>query len=229
MFVRTVPARQGSQWIADAWALFKKQPAVWIALGAIDLVVTLVLDLIPFTSDLTALFTVLWAGGMVAAAEHMQATGSLRVTDAIDGIRKHWQPLFAAGVFALLVQIVCDVLGQRVPGGLAMFAKAPTDYTIDSFSWLALLLYLALAVGASMALWLAPALIVTNGASPIDALKASFTAACRNIWPTLVYGLFVTGLIIAAVLTLGIGLLVAGPLLYLSTYAACRELVMHGR
>lgn len=228
MLMRTVPPRQGSQWIADGWALFKQRPTVWIALGAIDLVVSIILGSIPFAADLTAVFTVIWAGGMVAAAEQCRMTGTVRISDAFDGIRAKFQPLFAASVFALLVALVCDFAGSHVSGSLWLTVPTFGGATATGLPWLAGMVYVAAAVVGSMALWLAPPLIMLNGVAPVEALRASFVAACRNAWPTLVYGLIVAGFAVAALLTLGIGLLVLAPLVYLSTYAACRDLFPQG-
>lgn len=223
MLMRTVPPRQGSQWIADAWALFRVRPAVWIALGAIDLVVSIILGSIPFAADLTSVFTVIWAGGMASAAEQCRTTGFVRITDAFDGIRAKFQPLFAASVFALLVALICDFAGGHAPGSLQLTGPISPGAATTAEAWLAGLIYVVAAVLGAMALWLAPPLIVLNGVAPVEALKASFSAACHNAWPSLVYGLIVVGFVLAALLTLGIGLLVLAPLVYLSTYAACRD------
>ena len=75
-----------------------------------------------------------------------------------------------------------------------------------------------------MALWLAPPLIVLAGTPPLEALKASFVALWRNWAAGLVYGALVALLVTVALLTLGVGLFVVVPLIYLATYAACRDL-----
>ncbi|TKC88038.1 hypothetical protein FAZ69_17465 [Trinickia terrae] len=228
MLMRTVPARQGAQWIADGWALFRLHPWIWIALGVIDLLVSLILDSIPYASALTSVFAVLWTGGMAAAAERCRTTGFVRIADVADGMRAKLQPLFAAALFALLVTIVCDLSGSRVEDSFSLLLKTVPSQQVagvwHDVPWLSLLVYLVAAVGGTMALWLAPTLIVLADAAPVDALKASFAAACRNVWPTLIYGLIVAGLAIASLVTLGLGLLVIVPLLYLSSFAACREL-----
>jgi uncharacterized membrane protein len=228
MLMRTVPARQGAQWIADGWALFRLHPWIWIALGVINLVVGLILDSIPYASALTSVFAVLWTGGMSAAAERCRTTGLVRISDVTDGIRAKLQPLFAISVFAFLITIICDLTGGRVSDSVSLLLKTVPSQQVagvwQDVSWLYLLIYLVAAVGGTMALWLAPTLIVLTDAAPVDALKQSFTVAWRNVWPTLIYGLIVAGLAIASIVTLGLGLLVIVPLIYLSTFAACREL-----
>jgi uncharacterized membrane protein len=224
MLMRTVSAEHGSQWIANAWTLFRQRPAVWVALGAIYLAVTLVLATLPFAADLTSVFTVLWAGGMTAAAQTCATTGIVRIADAFDGIREKLRPLFAASLVALLASLVCDVAGARISAGFHLLISADPATSAGGTPWLAALLYAVVALGGSMALWLAPSLIVLYDTTPGAALKASLLAICRNPWPTLVYGAFVAGLVLAALVSLGIGLVVVAPLVYLSTYAASRDL-----
>ena len=229
MHMRAVTASQGSQWFSEGWALFQRRPAAWILLGLIDLLVTAVLYELPYASDLTAVFTVLWTGGMIGAAEHCRATGSVGLADVMRGIRTHFQPLFAAAVFGLLIAIVCDLTSDRAFSALRLLAFGGAGNIDSVLALLAGALFFFAAVIGTMALWLAPALIVLNGATPADALRASFTATWRNGQAALVYGLIVAGLMLAGVLTLGVAMVIAAPLVYLSPYAASVDMFPHGR
>jgi uncharacterized membrane protein len=228
MLMRIVPARQGMQWIADAWALFRLHPWIWIALGLINLVISLILGSIPYASALTSVFAVLWSGGIAAAAARCHATGVVRIADVTNSIRAKLQPLLAAGVFAFLITIVCSLAGARLSEEFSLLLQTvpsqPASGIGQNMPWLYLLIYLIVSVGGTMALWLAPPLIMLTDTTPADALKQSFIAACRNVWSTLVYGLVIAALAIASIATLGLGLLVLVPLIYLSTYTACRDI-----
>lgn len=220
MHMHAVVARQGSRWFSQGWALFQQRPGRWIVLGVIELLATAVLYEVPYSGELTAVFTVLWAGGMVWAADHCRAQGSVGLLDVVRGIRAHFRPLLTAGVFGLLVAIVCDLTGDRAWNALQLIAFGGVSNSQSALALVAGALYLTAALIGAMALWLAPALIVLNGATPGDALRASFTATWRNGTAALVYGLIVAGLMMACVLTLGVAMLVVAPLVYLSTYAA---------
>ena len=224
MHMRAVAARQGSQWIAEGWTLFQLRPATWVLLGVIDLLFTAVLYELPYASDLTAVFTVLWTGGMICAIERCRTTGAVGLADVVRGIRANFQALFAAAVFGLLIAIVCDLTGDRALSALQLLAFGGAGNSHSVVALIAGAIYLTAAVIGTMALWLAPALIVLNGATPADALRASFAATWRNGSAALVYGLIVAGLMVACVLTLGVALLVVAPLVYLSTYAASRDM-----
>ncbi|WP_275895749.1 BPSS1780 family membrane protein [Trinickia diaoshuihuensis] len=218
--MRAVAAGQGSRWFAQGWAVFQQRPATWIMLGLIDLLVTAVLYEVPYAGDLTAVFTVLWTGGMMYAADRFRATGSLGLAEVVRGIRAHFQPLFTAAVFGLLIAIVCDLTGDRAASALRLIAFGGAGNSSSLIALVAGAIYLTAALIGTMALWLAPALIVLNGATPLDALRGSFAATWRNGPAALVYGLIAAGLMLACILTLGVALLVVAPLVYLSTCAA---------
>lgn len=224
MRMRAVAARQGSHWFAEGWALFQQRPAMWILLGLIDLLVTAVLYELPYASDLAAVFTVLWTGGMMSAADRFRETGTLGLAEVLRGIRANFQPLFAASVFGLLIAIVCDLTGDRASSALRLIAFGGAGNSSSLIALVAGAIYLTAALIGTMALWLAPALIVLNGATPADALRASFAATWRNGSAALVYGLIAAGLMLACVLTLGVALLVVAPLVYLSTYRASLDM-----
>lgn len=229
MHMRAVVARQGSRWFSEAWALFQQRPGRWILLGVIDLLITAVLYELPYASELTAVFTVLWTGGMICAADRCGVNGSVGLADVVRGIRKHFRPLFAAAVFGLLIAIVCDLTGDRASSALRLLAFSGAGSGQSILALIAGALYLTAALLGTMALWLAPALIVLNGATPGDALRASFAATWRNGSAALVYGLIAAGLLVASMLTLGVAMLIVAPLIYLSTYAASTDMFPRDR
>jgi len=194
-------------------------------LGAIDVAVTLLLSTLPVISDLASVFTVFWAGGMTAAAHASATTGIVRIRDVLHGVRSKFQPLFAVSLAALCITLVLDLAGGEI--STRFQALVSTNSTTSSGLLLLLaLFYAVVALSSAMALWFAPALIVLEDATPLEALKASLLGVWRNPWPTLVYGAFVAALLLVAIFTLGIALVVIAPLVYLSTYAASRDLFM---
>jgi uncharacterized membrane protein len=75
-----------------------------------------------------------------------------------------------------------------------------------------------------MAFWFAPALVVFDGAAPVDAIKASFAACLRNIMPFLIYG--VLGLVagIVASIPFGLGWIALLPIMLLTIHASYRDI-----
>lgn len=95
-------------------------------------------------------------------------------------------------------------------------------------SWLGLGLYFLLVnllkLLLLMALWLAPALIVLDGARPLQAMRLSLLATLRNLVPCCVFGLLAFVLCIVAVIPVGLGLLLALPTLASAAHLAWRDL-----
>ena len=85
---------------------------------------------------------------------------------------------------------------------------------------------LALFVPLIMAVWFAPALVILNDVGPVEAMKLSFRACLRNIWPYLIYGLVWIPILIIAVIPLGLGLLVVYPAMMASIYVAYRDILI---
>ena len=82
----------------------------------------------------------------------------------------------------------------------------------------------ALAIPVAMAYWFAPALVALNGLGPVAAMKTSFLGCLKNILPFLLYGLVAMLAGLLAVIPLGLGWFVLGPVLAASMYAAYRDI-----
>jgi uncharacterized membrane protein len=84
-----------------------------------------------------------------------------------------------------------------------------------------LLFVLTMPLAFTMA-W-APALVSVHQMNPFDAVKHSLRAAVRN-WLTLLIFAFIAGvLMMVAIIPLGLGLLVWGPVMIIATWASYRE------
>ena len=75
-----------------------------------------------------------------------------------------------------------------------------------------------------MSIWFAPALIVLHDLDAIAAMKKSFKGCMANLLPMMVYGLVATiVLLVFFTVTIGIGMLVAFPVLMLVCYTSYRD------
>jgi len=95
---------------------------------------------------------------------------------------------------------------------------------IAPYILLIVLVVLALMLPLIMALWFAPALVVFHDVQPMAAMKSSFQGCLRNIVPFLVYGVVGFLLAIVALIPLGLGLLVYGPLIWGTMYVGYRDI-----
>lgn len=231
----TVEASRGVNWWSEAWALFMKNPGMWVVFGLIMLVAFFVLHYIPLGVFLfIAAFPALMGSFMLAARKAEQG-GTLEINDIGLAFKEHLNPLLVVGALsvgaALVVSLVIGIalgimgLGAVISMGFdnVMLAAASAMAAFGAFM-VALLAGLVLAVPISMALWFAPALVVFRGVAPVNALKASFAACLRNVVPFLLYGLVFIVAAFVATIPAFLGWLALIPLIVLTTYLAYRDI-----
>jgi uncharacterized membrane protein len=73
------------------------------------------------------------------------------------------------------------------------------------------------------AMWFAPPLIAFHGMTTVQAMRWSVYAAISNLGAMIVYGAALLGMFFLALIPWGLGLLVALPLMAISTYIGYRE------
>lgn len=232
---------QGLAWIGQGWSLFAQAPLIWVVNVVIVIAIYMVFSLIPLVgSILSFILFGLLSGGLMLGA-HVQHSGrALEVEHTFAGFKSpHMTPLFVLGLLYMMAWVVLVVIAGILfaivlgasgaigamtsgdMGGLAaMIASAGLGFV------LIVLLMMALALPLFMAFWFAPALIILNGVSPLNALGMSFMACLKNFLPFLLYGIVFTFLFLIGLIPLGLGLLIVMPLLYASTYTSYREIFL---
>ena len=233
---QAVPAGNGWTWITDGWALFAKQPGIWIAIVVVFLIIFVVISLIPFVGGLAAaLLGPVFAGGIMLGCRALDQGDELEFGHLFAGFGDPFRKLVLLGAVYLAALIVI-VLVAALVGGFSVAAVlggiSAGDVeraTIGGAALvIALLIGLALFVPVAMAMWFAPALIVFNHYGVTDAIKASFVGCLKNVVPFLVYGVIFLGLAIAATIPFGFGWLILGPTLAASIYASYRDIYYAG-
>jgi len=239
---RRVEAGNGYRWWADAFASLFGEGArvgVWVGMWIVFLLIQLLLHGIPFGGSVASfLLSFVLGGGLMKAARTTQAGVTPEFGDLFSGFGPKGGALVAV---ALLLLVACiGVLGLMLLIGLgaviSAVASAVTlsmsqfdEFSLESFnmgtgSIVLIVLCFLLFIPISMAAWLAPALVILRGANPGDALRLSLAACARNSGALTVYGLVFVGLAVVASMLLMLGWLLLGPLMFLSTYAAYRDL-----
>lgn len=213
-----VSANHGLDSIADGWAYVARMPACAIMLAAIVLLPVLLLTALVSLRIGSVLFSmsiVFFLAIIASCCRKLDQGESLpRLRDQTRFFRS--TPLWIVAIIAATATLALDLLSNTM-GVLAQAA-----------SWSGLGLYflainmLALLLG--MALWLAPALVVLDGAPPLQAMKLSLLGTLKNILPWCVFSLLAFVLCIVAVIPVGLGLPLALPVLASAAYLAWREL-----
>ncbi len=228
-----VETGRGVAWFGEAWELFKASPGTWVLLFVIFLVLSLVLAIVPLGSLVSSLFYPAVIAGIMLGCRDLQQGGKLELGHLFAGFKgKSLGSLLLVGVLYLVGMMLIGFIAGV--GGALMIPMMlggnfnPEDFSsvmaMAPFILLIVLVVLALMLPLIMALWFAPALVVFHDVQPMAAMKASFTGCLRNFVPFLAYGVIGLLLGIVAVIPLGLGLLVYGPLLWGTMYTGYRDI-----
>ena len=228
---RVVQAGRGVSWWSEAWALFVKAPGMWIVFGLVLIAVFVVLGFIPVVGTLaSALLAPVLAGGWMLASRKVEGGGTLEVADLFAGFKEELNPLLVLGALTLVATFALGavaaamgfgaVMGMIAGGAHGNAAGAIAALGAGMFS---LLVFVALGLLMTMALWFAPPLVVLRNVAPVDALKASFAASLKNIMPFLIYSVLYVVAAIVASIPVGLGWIVLVPVLLLSVYVSYKD------
>lgn len=227
---RALAAERGWEWIASGFALFKKQPGIWILILLVLLACWVLISLVPLIGGLANLLLLqVFLGGIMLGCRALDRDGNLEVGHAFAGFKHSTSNLVVLGLLALIGWVIIMIPALLIMGGgsfLAMMRGGGDLAGVAALGLtvvLAMLVVLALSVPLYMALWFAPPLIVFHDMAPVDALKASFSACLKNVVPFLLYGVVLLVLSLVAAIPFGLGFLVLLPVIATSIYTAYRD------
>ena len=228
---RAVDAGRGWEWIAEGFALFKKQPGMWILILIVLVACSILISLVPMVGSLANLLLMqVFMGGVMLGCRALDNGESFDVGCVFAGFRQNTGDLVVLGLLALVGWIIAFIPAILIMGGGAFMSmmggggSLPNIGALGLTFMLALLAALALALPVYMALWFAPSLVVFNNLKPVEAMKASFLACLKNIVPFLLYGVILLALCVVAAIPLGLGFLVLGPVVIASIYTGYRDI-----
>lgn len=231
---RVVAGGRGWDWIVAAFAMFRKQPGMWVLVVLIAGILFVAISLIPVLGSLAStLLLPIFGAGLMLGCKTLDQGGTLELAHLFAGFKHRTGDLVLVGVFNLVCGVIITVAVIALIGGgvfMAMMRGGTPGADLSIASVLiAMLLAAGLLVPLSMAIWFAPALIVLNQLTPGAALKASFFACLKNWMPFLVYGVVLLVFAIVATIPAGLGFLVLIPVLAASVYTAYRDIFCAGR
>lgn len=237
---RTVPAGNGLSWIGTGWGIFTQSPIAWIVSAVILIVISIALGFVPILGNIISyiLFSV-FAGGLMLGCQAQHEGRPFEIGDLFAGFKEKVGPLILVGVLFIAAMLVLlliaavlfgvflgstGVLTGLMSGDPDAFGKLMAG-SIAALVLIGLVI-LALYVPIAMAFWFAPSLVALQDVAPVAALRISFFACLKNFLPFLLYGVVFLVIAFIAILPFGLGILVAFPLLYASTYAAYRDIFL---
>ena len=208
-------AGRGLHWLKVAYGMLSMARIQWLLLLLCYYLLLGLVDLIPFLGQLAApILKPVFAVGFLAAAWSQERGETPRLRQLFQGFRSNLWALVPLGV-VLLVGITVAVLGTSlVDGGRlldAVSGKTKLDEALlsDDRVEAAMLFAVLCALPVMLSLWFAPALVVFQDCTALQALRTSLRASIANWKPISVYGLlvFFFGGIVPGVVTALIALL----------------------
>jgi len=225
---RMVSAGRGWDWIASGWALFVRQPGVWIGITLAWGLFTAASHFIAPLGLVNIVISPVLTGGLMLGSQSLEANGQLSFNHLFAGFTKNFGALLVVGLVYFGSLIVIMIIAGAIMGLGVLQAMAAGDIGQVMASGMTVLLgalvALALLVPVAMLLWFAPALIVLNGLGAGGAMGASFAACLKNVVPFLVYGIVLFFPMIVATIPMGLGWLILGPVIVASIYTSYRDI-----
>ena len=226
--VAELKASRGAGWIAEAFTLFRRAPVAWLALCSAWIVITLVLLLVPFVGQAIANFLQPVFFASFAIVAYKQSAGEpVLVADLFSGFRRNLRALVNLGII-ILAAVLAIIFAMGLLG-LPVTVPASENPSINDYvetlrgkEWLIATTFLLIVLVKS-AVWFAPPLIAFHGMGAIEAIRWSVYAAISNIGAMVVYGAILFGIFFAAFIPWGLGLIVAIPVMAISSYTGYRE------
>lgn len=223
-----VSAGQGMAWISEGWALFKDNPGTWIGMIAVYLVISIVLGMIPLVNFLMMLTGPVFMGGLMLGAHAAAQGDGVEFAHLFAGFREFlWKLVLVAIIyFAGVVVIMLGIaLFSGLGAGFMMSGESAMASGAGAMTMmLGILVGLLLVVPLAMAVWYAPALVVLNDVSPLDAMKLSFRGCLKNFMAFLVFSVVLLVLAVLAAIPLFLGFLALVPVMILATYTSYRDI-----
>jgi len=184
--MRVVPARNGWSWLVTGFALFRKNPPMWLFLVFTYWLGLALLGQVRYLGPAasTVLLPAFSVSFMVICAV-LERGGMLRPELLISGFRNGPSTLIVLGVLYFLSTLaVLGVASLADAGALLRWfflgRKPPDDVVKDDSLLRAMLVTVVAAVPVAMAFWFAPVLAAWNRAGAAQSLFYSFFAVWRN-------------------------------------------------
>jgi uncharacterized membrane protein len=223
--VRAVPAAHAWTWFAEAMRLWKRGPATFCAIACIVVLLGLVADPIPVVGLLVA-----------NVVSPLLATGLLFASLAADRGEpprlRHMIAIFVAPaaavlavVAAALVIFAAEAVAAWTLAGVNLFVPLADASAVTVGTVIAIF---AVGVAASLPVTFVPFAALFDGAGIADAFALSLHAFLRNVQPLALYALISFLLLLAGLVTMGVGLVLALPWIAAASYAAWKDVFAVG-
>lgn len=224
--VADVKASRGGAWIGEAFRIYRAKPLAWTGLVFGWLAITIGLSIVPMIGWAAAsmLQPVFFASFALIARKQL-AGGRLEMGDLFLAFRGNVRALVGIGAIELLAFVVAAVLFSTFVMPDVDGRVISRDEMVEQLrgkEW-GVIACFALVAAVRSALWFAPAVIAFHGVPTAHAVRWSIYAVLSNLGAMIVYAIALMGIMLLSLVTLYIGLVVAIPLMAISTFVGYRE------
>lgn len=222
--IRQVPAGNAWAWIVNGFNLFKANPAMWIILLVIYLVIMIPVSMLPVIgSVVSTLLAPVFAAGMMWGCQALVRNQDLEINHLFEGFKHNTSQLIAIGgiymACLLFIAVIVVLAMDKDTVELLVKGKDLTPEQADGVLT-PILIAMLLVMPVLMAYWFAPILAGLHNLTAVDAMKLSFAACLKNMLPFLLYGLIFMVLLIIAIIPVGLGLVIVVPMMMTSLYSS---------
>ncbi|SEA85420.1 MAG: BPSS1780 family membrane protein [Candidatus Thiothrix putei] len=224
--VKTVDPLQSIEWFKQGWRMFMTNPVNWALMGLLFGVIVLVLSMLPFIGALVLnLVMPILTGGMLLAVKNTQAGAAVEITDLFRVFKDEPKrnQLLVVGALMLGAGLVAAVLSTLFVGN-AIRIDELTGMPSFNLGLSALLFMFVVVIFLGMLFTYAPALVVFEGMSAVDAVKGSLQGAWANVLPFIVFVLLYAALAFVASIPFMLGFVVLIPVMMGAVYAGYKDI-----
>lgn len=193
MVVRTLPARAGLTWLADALRLYRRQPFAFTSLVILYTISVSLLAYVPLVGlPLAAVLVPFGTIGLTLAGREAEGGTMPMPTLMVEPFRNPQQRsalarlgLVNAGLVLMMVLLVSFLAADELANWKLVDGQLDRASAGQNFPWDAIVAAAIAYVPILMLTWFAPQLVAWHGQPVGKALFFSFFACWRNRWPFL--------------------------------------------
>lgn len=233
MEIRTMPLSRGWELFGRGWSTFTKDWVTWVLSFVIFFVISIVLNLVPLIGGLVmAVITPALVAGFMKMAHDLEAEQTVGVGHLFQPIKDHERrvPLLLLGLVALLAAVVMAVVMALFVGGAAHMGGATGGmgdtmaFPLAGIGFFGLIVILLLYLVVFAVLAFSIPLVYFRGLGIAEAIPASVRGTLMNLGPLVIFSVIYFVLAFFAMIPLGLGLLVLGPVVLAAVYGAYVEI-----
>lgn len=226
--IQQVPALNAIAWTKSGFQLFRANPAMWIILFVIYLIIMVPISMIPAVGSVAStLLAPVFAAGLMWDCQAVTRDQDLEINHLFAGFKKNTRQLVAVGAIymvSLLIIAIFTIMALDKETVEAMMKGQPLNPAQAGAMMLPLLIAMFFLVPVIMAYWFAPVLAGLHNLMAVEAMKLSFDACLKNMLPFLLYGLIFIALLVIALIPFGLGLVIVVPWMMTSLYASYSDI-----